>query len=134
MHIKLNHLDLLTLEYEADKPSALDADEEIQKFLRDRALSPSPAHRASLFLAERLKSKSVIFQNMPLPPTGHGDYAEWAKLAGHSFDTAVTIRSFDRIARRLVEVASASGHGREKISVSSHDLKSLFSNWMDTTI
>ena len=132
MLIKLKHLDRLTLDYESGKSSAIDPEEEIRRFLRDRVVAPPPVNRANLFLTERLNTEVAIFQNMALPHSGHGDYSGWAKLAGHSFDTAVTISSFDRIARRLVEVASASGHGRERIRIGSQDLKTLFSNWMDT--
>ena len=134
MHIKLNQLDRLVLEYESGKSGAADTEEEIQNFLRDRVLASKPTHRASLFMTDRLNSKSAIFENMPLTGDGHGDYSGWAKAAGHSVDTSVTTSSFDRIARRLVEVASASGYGRGKMRISSTDLKSLFSNWMDTTI
>ena len=134
MLINLNHLHQLTLVYEPGQSVAIDPDEEIRRFLRDRELSAVPVHRASLILTDRLSSDATIFQDMSLPASGHGDYPGWAKLAGHSFDTAITISSFDRITRRLVEVASASGHGRGSIRLSSNDLKTLFSNWMDTTI
>ena len=133
MLIKLNHLDRLALDYEGEPSTAPDPEEEIRRFLRDRVLEPRAVHRASLFLTDRAKSECVIFEKMPLPESIHGDYSGWAKLAGHVFDAAVTIGSFDLIVRRLVEVASASGHGRHRMRVSSHDLKSLFSNWMDTT-
>ncbi len=134
MQIKLNQLDRLVLEYEPGQASSADAEDEIQKFLRDRVLSAKPVNLASLFLSDKSNSKIAIFANMALPGDGHGDYPAWAKSAGHSFETDVTGRSFDRIVRRLVEVASASGYGRGKMLISSNDLKSLFTNWMDTTM
>ena len=132
MLIKLKHLDRLILDYQSGRSVAIDPEEEIRRFLRDRVVAPPPVNRASLFLTERINTETLIFENMALPVSGHGDYSGWAKLAGHSFDTEVTIGSFDRIARRLVEVASASGHGRDRIRIGSNDLKKLFSNWMDT--
>jgi hypothetical protein len=134
MQIKLNQLDRLVLEYEPGQASAADAEDEIQRFLRDRVLSAKPAHHASLFLIDKPNSTSAIFSEMALPGDDHGDYPAWAKAAGHSFETDVTARSFDRIVRRLVEVASASGYGQGKMRISSNDLKSLFTNWMDTTL
>ncbi len=134
MHIKLNQLDRLLLEFESGQSSPSNTEEEIQNFLRDRVLAPKPTQRASLFVTDRLNFKTAIFEDMPLTGDGHCDYSGWAKAAGHSFDTEVTLASFDRIVRRLVEVAAASGHGRDKMRITSNDLKSLFSNWMDTTL
>jgi hypothetical protein len=134
MHISLIHLDRLTLEFEPGAAVAIDPEEEIRKFLQDRTLSAKPVNRASLFLTEKSRSENLIFADVALPGEGHGDYSAWAKQAGHTFDSAVTMGSFDRIVRRLVEVAASSGQGSDKMRISSNDLKALFSNWMDSTI
>jgi hypothetical protein len=133
MQIKLDHLDRLVLEIEADDSNASGILTDLQEFQRGAPVSEEPAHRVSLFVVEQSGSENNIFSGMVLPVEGHGDYSKWAIACGHGFDALVTVKSFDRIARRLVEVASASVRGGGKMRISSHDLKALFSDWMDST-
>ncbi len=134
MQIKLDHLDRLVLDLERDSSSPDRIEREVLEFKQGKPVSQEYVCHASVFITRLLGSDDAIFKGMPLPAKGHANYVKWATSSGHNFETSVTAASFERIVRRLVEVASGGVHAKGKIRISSHDLRSLFSNWMDSTL